>query len=259
MILTADYHTHTPYSHGENTIAENAARAKEIGLQAIGITDHGYSHIVYGLRRKETPSYIAECRAAEKEYGLKVLVGIEANIRSVDGAADLTKADYENFDIYLCGHHIYVRYLHTKERWTYGFGNWIRQGLLKKQATEKQIARNTLAYVNVIKNNPIDAVTHVGYLCPANAVEVAKCAADYGTYVELNSKKNHFTDEELSDIAAKTSARFIIDSDAHSASRVGDTKLVEEQLARIDFPMDRIDNIDGRSPTFRFAEFKKRM
>jgi histidinol phosphatase-like PHP family hydrolase len=90
-------------------------------------------------------------------------------------------------------------------------------------------------------------------------LEVAKCVADYGTYIELNSKKVHLTDEELCEIVAKTSARFIIDSDAHSASRIGDMKIVEEQLARIDFPLDRIDNVDGRNPKFRFAEFKKRM
>ena len=102
-------------------------------------------------------------------------------------------------------------------------------------------------------------MTHLNYLCPSNALEVAKCAADYGTYIELNSKKTHLTDEELNDIVAKTSARFIIDSDAHSASRVGDKALVEEQLARLDFPLDRIDNIGGRYPTFRFAEFKKHL
>jgi histidinol phosphatase-like PHP family hydrolase len=88
---------------------------------------------------------------------------------------------------------------------------------------------------------------------------VAKCAADYGTYIELNSKKRHLTDEALMEIVQKTDARFIIDSDAHSAERVGDTKIVEEQLARIQFPMERIDNIDGRYPNFRFTEFKKHM
>lgn len=55
MILTADYHTHTPYSHGKGTVEENAARAKELGLKQIGITDHGFSHIAFGLRRKEFP------------------------------------------------------------------------------------------------------------------------------------------------------------------------------------------------------------
>ena len=49
MILTADYHTHTPYSHGKNTVAENVARAKELGLKEIAITDHGLTHIVFGV------------------------------------------------------------------------------------------------------------------------------------------------------------------------------------------------------------------
>ena len=258
MILTADYHTHTPYSHGKNTVAENAARAKELGLQTIAISDHGFSHVVYGLRRKEVERYRAECAAAEKEYGIKVLVGIESNIRSVSGVGDLTEKDYENFDVYLCGHHVYVRYLTQKERWSVGFGNWIYQSMLHKH-TPQQVIRNTQTYLNAIKNNPIDAVTHLGYMCPANTLEVAKCAADYGTYIELNSKKTHLSDEELSEIVAKTSARFIINSDAHSADRVGDTKLVEEQLLRLNFPMDRIDNIDGRFPDFRFKAFKEKM
>ena len=88
---------------------------------------------------------------------------------------------------------------------------------------------------------------------------MAKCAADYGTYIELNSKKTHLTDEELTEIVQKTSARFIIDSDAHSASRVGEIKIVEEQLSHLNFPLDRIDNIDGRLPNFRFAEHKKKL
>ena len=94
-------------------------------------------------------------------------------------------------------------------------------------------------------------------MCPADALEVAKCAADYGTYIELNSKKTHLTDEELNEIAVKTSARFIINSDAHSKDRVGDIHLVEEQLSRLQFPIDRIDNVDGRYPNFRFAAYKK--
>ena len=61
------------------------------------------------------------------------------------------------------------------------------------------------------------------------------------------------------EMVQKTDVRFVVNSDAHSASRVGDTKLVEEQLARIDFPMDRIDNIDGRYPNYRFTEFKKHL
>ncbi len=257
MILTADYHTHTPYSHGKNTVEENAARAKELGLVQLGISDHGFSHVAFGLSRKKVEEYRAECEAASKKFGVEVLVGIESNIRGVEGKADLTERDYDSFDIYLCGNHVAVWYDKFSDFWGYGLGN-VLSDKLKKRPSEKLVARNTKAYINALKINPIDILTHLNFRCPANALEVAKCAADYGTYIELNSKKVHLTDEELSQIVAKTSVRFVIDSDAHSASRVGDKQLVEEQLGRIGFPLERIDNIDGRLPSFRFAEFKRR-
>ena len=260
MILTADYHTHTPYSHGKNTVDENVAQAKAAGLQQIAISDHGFSHIIFGVRRKEMPQYIADCKAAAQKHGIDVLAGIESNIRGLDGRGDLTERDYENFDVYLCGNHIYIWYDKFADMFRYSYTNFFAEKWFHvKHPSKKRLARNTKAYINAIKNNPIDAITHLNYICPANALEVAKCAADYGTYIELNSKKQHLTDEELSDIVAKTDARFIINSDAHAAVRVGDTKRVEEQLARLDFPMDRIDNIDGRLPNFRFTEFKKHM
>ncbi len=258
MILTADYHTHTPYSHGKNTVAENAAKAKELGLKAIGISDHGFSHVCFGLSRKKVQDYKRECAEAAKTLGIDVLVGIESNIRGVEGKADLSEKDYENFDIYLCGNHIVVWYDKFSDFTRYGVGNYL-SNKFRSSPTQKQVERNTKAYINAIKNNPIDILTHLNFRCPANAVEVAKVAADYGTYIELNSKKVHLSDEELCDILAKTSARFVIDSDAHSASRVGEIKIVEEQLQRINFPLDRIDNIDGRTPNFRFAAFKRRM
>ena len=258
MVLTGDYHTHTPYSHGKNTVAENAEKAKALGLQEIGICDHGFSHTAFGLSRGKVAQYKAECRAASEKYGINVLVVIESNIRSVSGKADLTEKDYENFDIYLCGNHVMVKYASIHDVATYAMGNFLNWKIYKNPP-EKLLERNTKAYINTIKNNPLDAVTHLNYRCPSYALEVAKCAADYGTYLELNSKKVHLTDEELCDIVAKTSVRFIIDSDAHSIERIGDTKIVEEQLARINFPLDRIDNIDGRKPAFRFADFKKRM
>ncbi len=257
MILTADYHTHTPYSHGKNTVEENVLRAKELGLAQIGISDHGFSHVTFGLSRKKVAAYKAECRAAEEKHGVKVLVGIESNIRGVEGKADLTEKDYDDFDIYLCGNHIVVWYDTFRDFCSYGVGN-LWNNKFRSAPTKKQIENNTKAYCNAIKNNPIDILTHLNFKCPANAVEVAKCAADFGTYIELNGKKQHLKDDELADIVAKTEARFVIDSDAHSALRVGEIELVKAQLARVNVPLDRIDNIDGRTPVFRFAAFKNR-
>ena len=256
MILTGDYHTHTPYSHGKNTVDENVAQAKALGLKEIGIADHGFAHIAYGLRRKALENYKRDCALAQEKYGIKVLVGMEANIRGVSGKCDLEESDYDNFDLFLCGKHTFIVYEDGKNRRCYGWKNLICDKF-RQTPSKALIERNTAAYINLVKNNPVDAITHLNYLCPANALEVAKCAADYGTYIELNSKKSHLTDEELMDIVQKTSARFIVSSDAHAAKRVGDIKLVEEQLSRLEFPMDRIDNIDGRTPNFRFAAYKQ--
>ena len=55
MILTADYHTHTVYSHGKGKIIENALVAKEKGLKQIGISDHGFAHPAFGLTKRKIP------------------------------------------------------------------------------------------------------------------------------------------------------------------------------------------------------------
>ena len=257
MILTADYHTHTPYSHGKNTVAENACVAKEKGLKEIAVSDHGFAHLAFGVSRKKLSACRAECENAQKEYGITVLLGMEANILGASGKTDMKVSDYDDFDIFLCGNHIFVAYESFGEWWRYGVGN-ILSRKFRSRPSDKLIAHNTKAYIQTIKNNPVDILTHLNYLCPADALEVAKCAADYGTYIELNSKKQHLTDEELNEIVQKTNARFVVDSDAHALDRVGDTARVQEQLARLNFPMDRIDNIDGRFPAFRFKEYKNR-
>jgi putative hydrolase len=41
--ITADYHTHTRYSHGKGTIEDNVRVARDMGLKSIAIADHGFS------------------------------------------------------------------------------------------------------------------------------------------------------------------------------------------------------------------------
>ena len=126
-----------------------------------------------------------------------------------------------------------------------------------KPPSENIIKTTPAAYINAVKNNPIDVITHINYKCYCNLTEVAKCCADYGTYIEINTKKRHVSAEELNAMA-QTGVRFVINSDAHSADRVGDTKIAEEILRDASVPLDRIDNIDGRLPNFRFKEYKEK-
>ena len=254
MKLTADYHTHTKYSDGDNTVLENALKAKELGLKEVAITEHGYSHIWFGLKRKEHPSYAAEIGEAEKQAGIPVLIGMENNIRGISGKCDILEKDYEDFDIYLAGIHVVIHYDRLKDM-KLGWGSWMRTKM-KIKPSQSLIKYTTNAYINAIEKNPVDIVTHVNYLCFSDPVEVAKCCRDYGTYMEISAKKPHLTDEEL-DAVVQTGVRFVINSDAHAVERIGDCALAAEQIERVGVPLDRIDNIDGRLPSFRFEAYKK--
>lgn len=256
MKLTADYHTHTPYSHGKNTVLENAKAAEKAGLKEIGITDHGFNHLLFGLKRKSLTDLRAEIEEAEKLTGVKVLMGMESNLISVDGDTDMREDDLQYFDIYLCGIHEVLKYKRFSDMYKIMVKNYTAYKFGRKPS-QKVIDTTTKAYINAIKNNPIDILTHINYKCYCNLEEVAKCCADYGTYIEINTKKRHISAEELN-LMASTGVRFLIDSDAHSADRVGDTKIADELLSEADIPLENIDNIDGRLPHFRFNEYKEK-
>ena len=255
MILTGDYHTHTPYSHGKNTVLENTMAAKKLGLKEIAITDHGFNHLLFGLKRKRLPDLRTEIEEAKKLTGLNVLMGMEANLISVDGRTDMKESDLPAFDIYLFGVHEVLKYASFGDMYNIMLANYIayKSG---KRPSDKIVNATTRAYINAVKRNPVDILTHINYKCCCDLKEVAKACADFGTYIEINTKKRHVSAEELN-LMAQTGARFVIDSDAHSADRVGDTAIAEQLLKEADIPLDLIDNIDGRYPKFRFAEYKK--
>ena len=255
MKLTADYHTHTVYSDGKNTLMENFMQAKKVGLSAIGCTEHGFSHVFFGLRRKKLPQYIRELRAAEAETGVKGLLGLENNLRGMSGLCDYTEKDLELFDLYVMGIHVLVDFEKMRDS-KLGLGSLMRTKL-HARPSKSLVKFTTKAYINAIKNNPIDVITHLNYQSFCDVAEVAKAARDYGTYIELNSKKVHLSDEEVAAVR-DTGVHFIIDSDAHSVDRIGDTALVDKLLERVDIPRSQIDNIDGKKPQFRFREYKER-
>ena len=256
MILSSDYHTHTVYSHGKGQIIDNALVAKEKGLKEIGISDHGFSHPAFGLTKKKLPKMRTECDLATKETGVKVLLGIESNIIGTDGTVDLKPKFYDDFDIFLAGIHKFVMYKFGTA-FSLFVPNFFNSTFHKNSVSESLRKTNTKTFINVIKNNPVDLITHINFCCYANAVEVAKAAADYGTYIELNSKKTHLTDEELYQVV-KTGVNFIISSDAHTPNRVGEISLVEKLLTRVNVPENQIANVNGKLPKMRFKSFKEK-
>ncbi|MBR1890923.1 MAG: PHP domain-containing protein [Clostridia bacterium] len=257
MKIERDYHTHTRYSHGKGTVLDNALAAKALGIKEITISDHGFSHPAFGMRRRKLDKMRLDCQNAERITGVKVNLGIESNLLGISGAIDVKPKDYEKLDMILAGIHRFVLYDSLRGWTSLLLSNMWAQKITHKPS-KRLIDYNTKVYCNAIKNNPIDIITHVGFLNFCDAKIVAECCADYGTYFEINTKKIHLSPEEW-DRVFDTKVNFVIDSDAHHPDRVGDAKLFEVQDEKVHFPRERIFNIDGRQPTFRFAEFKKHL
>lgn len=254
MQLNADYHTHTVFSHGKGDIADNVKKAREAGLKEIGITDHGFAHPAFGLRERKIPKMRALCDSAEREYGVKTYLGIESNITGLDGVSDLKESLYDRFDLYLAGFHKFVLF-YPSAIFKAFLPNMMTAYLKKDKPSASLKKTNTKMFTELIKKRPVDVITHLNFYCFADAAEVAKVAADYGTYIEINAKKTHLTDEELYNVA-KTGVRFVIDSDAHTPDRVGEISLARQAVERVGIDLTKIDNIDGRLPDFRFKRFK---
>lgn len=256
MQLTADFHSHSNFSDGHCEVEEQFARARELGLRALALTDHGFTHRLAGLRKKQFGDYCERIVAAGKKYGVTALVGIEENVLGREGSLALSEEELSKLDILLVGCHVMSRH----ERFKDFTNGWLAfaERYLRLRGGKGLVADQTKCYIQTVRKHPVDILTHLNYRCFSDAVEVAKCCADFGTYLELSGRKNHLSDGELDAIVNHTEVRFVLDSDAHRPERLGDVSLAEAQIARVGVPLWRIDNIDGRLPVFRFAEYKKR-
>ncbi len=246
MVIYGDYHTHTPYSHGTGTILENAMVAKEKGLKEIAITDHGFNHTLYGIRRKDIDSMREECIEAEKITGVKVLLGIEANFTSNDGTIDLNENDIKKLDIILVGHHNFVKAKNIFDKFSLFYRNIISRFF---KPSKNKIKKNTEVYLKAIQKYKINVFTHLNYGMKVDTLKVALAARDAGILIELNGKRILFTDEEMLEMA-KNNVKFIINSDAHSSDRVGEVNNAINLVTRLGIPNNLIVNLD-RLPKFK--------
>ena len=243
MLVYGDYHTHTIYSrnnHGKGTVLENASVAADKGLKQIAITDHGFNHEFYSLRRKKIPQLREDILNAKEITGVDILLGVEANIISLDGDVDVKEEDFENLDILLMGYHKLVNMRSLKDKilmnWANAFDKVFRP-------SKERINRNTTAFLKALDKYPIDVITHLNYGFQTDTIAVAKMAKQKGTYVELNGKKINFTEEEI-EIMKAEGIKFIVNSDAHTPDRVGEVNKGLNYVYKYNIPVSQVVNID---------------
>ncbi len=243
MVIYGDYHTHTPYSHGKGSILDNAMVAKSKGLKEIAITDHGFSHRTFGVKRNQIDNILVDIEKAKKATGVNILFGIEENFVSLDGKIGLYKRDLDFLQIVNVGYHKLARANSLRDYFKLFVPNNLHF------YTKSQIERNTICVLKAIETQPINIITHLGVGMPVNVEEVAKLAREKNVFIELNGKRIAFTRGDI-DALMKYDTQFILNSDAHKPEKVGDVRNGMNYVIKYNIPENNIVNL-GKRPNFR--------
>jgi putative hydrolase len=247
--LWGDYHTHTSYSHGRGTVADMVLAAKARGLKEVAITDHGPGHLFgVGIAHLGLVGRIKEeAKLWEDRTGIRVLVGLEANVVDLDGRLDVDDRTIAQLDILIAGLHSWVRPGNWSSLWHF----YVKVPIARRLGSCKVRELNTQALINAAFRHPVAFITHPGLHMDIDTYELATACHKCGTALEINTSHNHTTLEYIR-VAASTGVDFVISSDAHHPRRVGDFAKGVELAAGAGLSPERILNTrpswEGKRP-----------
>jgi len=195
--IKGEFHVHSTWSDGRNTIAEMVEAACKRGYQYLAISDHSPRLRVAGgvspedLKKKKLE--IDKLNAKMKNF--RILFGTEVEI-DTDGNLDYNSKILSEFDIVIAAIHS-------------GF----EQG--REQLTKRLVNACRNKHVNIIAH---PTGVHIGKRDPydINFKEVCQAAVDHNVFLEINSFPIRL-DLNSANVyfAKKQGVKFVINTDAH--------------------------------------------
>ena len=205
--IKGDFHSHTIKTDGYDTLKDMAEAAKNLGYEYIAITDHSVSErIASGLNEEEMEKWLGEIREfSRKMKGIKVLAGSEVSIKP-DGNLDYSDDILKKMDIVVAT--VHSRFKSSSEEMT-------------KRIT-KAVSNK---YVDIL-GHPTGRLIHRREPYEVDINAVIKAAVENRVMLEINSQPERM---DLKDIYVKQAkemgAKFVIDSDSHSANELKNMEL----------------------------------
>lgn len=224
MKILVDTHTHTTASsHAYSTLEENIRHAKEIGLEAIAMTNHAPAmpdspHMWHFLNAaKNIPRTV---------NGVKVLIGAEVNILDTAGNIDLPPDVLSSLDVIIASIH-----------------RDLFEPINKKAHTQ--------AYLNVLDNPYVDIIGHSGSPdYEYNIAAVLEKAKKEHKMIEINNNSHLIRKGSIQNCiniakkCAEMGVYVVVGSDAHFSQSVGNFSEAVSMLKQIDFPQELIANLN---------------
>ncbi|MBM4240354.1 MAG: DNA polymerase/3'-5' exonuclease PolX [Euryarchaeota archaeon] len=205
--LRGDLQMHSQWSDGYYSIEEMAIAARDWGHDYIAITDHtGLLQIAGGMSEEEIMAQTKEIEQLnDKIDGIKILKGIEANIKS-NGELDVEDGILKDLDVVMASIHS-------------GF----RQD--KEKLTNRIISAMENENVNIIAH-PTGRKIQERRAYDLDLQKIFEVSRETNTFLEINSYPNRL---DLSDInvkrAIETGCKLVINTDSHKKEHLKYIKL----------------------------------
>ncbi|GFO96642.1 phP C-terminal domain-containing protein [groundwater metagenome] len=201
--IKGDFHVHTNWSEGTNTISEMVEAAKKLGYEYIAVTDHSRAlGVAHGMSEERLLNQIKEInRLNDRLDDFHVFTGIEVDIKA-DANLDFPDSILKQCDVVIAA-------LHTGQR-----------------QTRREITGRLLT---AMENENVDIIAHpTGRIIgkreeyDVDIEALLDAAASTGTVLEINAHPSRL---DLSDTNSRKGknkgVRFVIGTDAHNASHLG--------------------------------------
>ena len=200
--ITGDFHVHSIWSDGSDSIETIASAAHQRGYAFIGITDHSQSlKIANGLPEDRVQKKIHEIQKVRKKFPrLRIFCGTECDIRT-DGTLDYSNKILRQFDFVYIG-------IHTAFK-------------MDKESMTKRIIKG-------MDNDQVNFLAHptgrlIGRRDPyeVDIEQIIDTAKETETFLEINSFPDRL---DLDDVHIKQAkdhqVRFILGTDSHSINHL---------------------------------------
>jgi len=200
--IAGDFHVHSSWSDGSDSIETIASAAQQHGYRFIGITDHSQSlKIANGLDEERIQKKINQIQQIRKKFpDLRIFCGTECDIRT-DGTLDYSDKILRQFDFVYIG--IHTAFKMDRETMT----KRIIKGMDNEQV-------NFLAHPTgrlIGKRDPYDV----------DIEQIIDAAKETKTLLEINAFPDRL---DLNDIHTKLAkeqgVRFVLGTDSHSINHL---------------------------------------
>jgi DNA polymerase (family 10) len=201
--IKGDFHVHTDWSEGANTLVEMATAAQEMGYEYIAVTDHSKAlGVAHGLSEERMLAQIEEIhKLNDKLSGFHVFTGVEVDIKA-DASLDLPDSILKQCDVVVAA-------LHTGQRQT------------RREITGRLITAMENENVDIIAH-PTGRIIGEREAYDVDIDALLDAAAKTGTVLEINAYPNRLDLSDVNSRKAKNKGiKISIGTDAHNTGHLG--------------------------------------